>query len=410
MYQKNYQSEQLSFQRALNLLKAGKYEKATLQFKRLSKEFEYKEIYLNLGNCYKLQRMYDKAKECYIKANDPRVPFTDNTFIKGDYDKALNNLGLVHFAKADDVTAEQLYRKALAIDPFYVDAIWNLGNTLLRKFSSRNLDDPTPAWGMYEYRFKREEGGVYLKSRRQDLIAWKGEPVNSLVIMTEQGFGDYLMFGRFIQEIKNVNKIWIQCHDKLKPIFSGYRVCNDPDETDATHAIPICSLGGIFQPSTGNPEWLKDRYVRKTPDSNFDIGVVWSGSDTHVNNLNRNTTPGYFKRLSRFGNLHTLNPSEAGTKGFTHLESTTWLDTLNNLSKLDLVITVDTAIVHLCGSVGMECWNLLPKAETDFRWGNNSMGYENIWYPSVKIIRNPGDWDKVFTHVERLLEERVNNK
>ena len=70
-----------------------------------------------------------------------------------------------------------------------------------------------------------------------------------------------------------------------------------------------------------------------------------------------------------------------------------------------MVVSVDTSLVHMCGSLGRECWMLQPLKETDFRWGDSSMGEDNIWYPSVRIIRNPGSWTQTF----KIIMDKLKN-
>jgi len=153
-------------------------------------------------------------------------------------------------------------------------------------------------------------------------------------------------------------------------------------------------------------EVLNQKYIPKIKDGKLDIGVTWSGNPNHVNDKYRSVSPRYFRDL---GNLYTLNPTEAGTAGFTALKSGSWGETISELSKLDLVITVDTSIVHLCGSLGMPCWLLLALKNNDFRWGDSSCGFENKWYPSVKVFRNHGSWDDVFARVKNELKDLRNS-
>ena len=47
---------------------------------------------------------------------------------------------------------------------------------------------------------------------------------------------------------------------------------------------------------------------------------------------------------------------------------------------MDLVITVDTAVAHLAGGMGIETWPLLC-AMPDWRWLNG--GENTLWYPNV---------------------------
>jgi hypothetical protein len=67
-------------------------------------------------------------------------------------------------------------------------------------------------------------------------------------------------------------------------------------------------------------------------------------------------------------------------------------------ANLDLIITVDTAIAHLGGFLGVETWLLLPFVP-DFRWG--MQGERTKWYESMKLYRQPKlfDWDSVFARV-----------
>ena len=118
-----------------------------------------------------------------------------------------------------------------------------------------------------------------------------------------------------------------------------------------------------------------------------------------ANDHNRSTTSRTFKCLGDYGDLFTLNPTENGTAGFTALDSDGWDKTIKALESVDLVISVDTSIVHLCGALGKPCWVLMPLYEQDWRWGDDSMGRKNIWYDSVKVFRNNGSWENVMKEV-----------
>lgn len=396
------------FNKALKYLTNKRPEKAVPLFKKLLKDTPYKEIYLNLGSCYKMLDQDDAAIEMYLKAADPRVPFTNNTFVE-EYPEALNNLGLMASTFQEDDVAIQYYRRAIAADASYSDAYWNLGNTMLRKYSSRKYDNLKFCWDLYEYRFKRTLSPVKLKSKKK-LISWDGTFVDSLCILVEQGFGDQLMWGRYLSlAASRCNKLYVQCAERMEPIFSKYATCRDPIETDATHGIGICSLGRIFSDDIPRGDWLRDLYKPKETNGSLDIGVTWSGNPDHANDRHRSTTPAVFKPLASFGMLYTLNPAEAGTPGFIDLDSSSWTATIKALESLDLVICVDTSIAHLCGALGKPCWLLNQKKDPDFRWGDDSMGYDNIWYDSVRVFRNPGSFEAVIKDVGVELEKLRNS-
>jgi ADP-heptose:LPS heptosyltransferase len=78
------------------------------------------------------------------------------------------------------------------------------------------------------------------------------------------------------------------------------------------------------------------------------------------------------------------------------------LDTAALIEQLDLVIAVDTAIVHLAGALGRPTW-VLNRFESEWRW---MLGREDCaWYPTVRIFsqREPGAWDDVIRRVADAL-------
>ncbi len=73
-------------------------------------------------------------------------------------------------------------------------------------------------------------------------------------------------------------------------------------------------------------------------------------------------------------------------------------DTAAIVDKLDLVISVDTAVVHVAGALAKPVWVLVPFAP-DWRWMRDRD--DSPWYPTLRLFRQPalGDWDSVFARV-----------
>ena len=69
---------------------------------------------------------------------------------------------------------------------------------------------------------------------------------------------------------------------------------------------------------------------------------------------------------------------------------------------MDLVISVDTAVAHLAGALGIPTWTLLPYA-ADWRWRMHRT--DSPWYPSMRLFRQqrPGNWDQVLEEVGHCL-------
>jgi len=79
-------------------------------------------------------------------------------------------------------------------------------------------------------------------------------------------------------------------------------------------------------------------------------------------------------------------------------EVTDFYDTAALVQALDLVVSVDTAVLHLAGALGKPVWVLLPFAP-DWRWMTNRE--DSPWYPTARLFRQqkPGDWNEVLGRV-----------
>ena len=79
------------------------------------------------------------------------------------------------------------------------------------------------------------------------------------------------------------------------------------------------------------------------------------------------------------------------------------------MANLDLVISVDTSIVHLAGAMGKRVWTLLPFCP-DWRWMRDRA--DSPWYPTMRLFRQKsrGDWDTVIREAAEALGKAVAGK
>ena len=79
------------------------------------------------------------------------------------------------------------------------------------------------------------------------------------------------------------------------------------------------------------------------------------------------------------------------------------------VQQMDLVIAVDTAIVHVAGALNIPVW-ILVATHADWRWGLE--GSDSAWYPSAKLFRQTtlDDWEEVLGQVHGALTELIENK
>lgn len=391
------------FNKALNLLDRKEFDKALLLLNKVRRIKEFKELLLNIGVAYKGKNNIPKAIEFFKKSTDPLLPLSNAMF----FDRTLlamaySNIGLAHFALEEDDKALEWYEKALQIDNDYNDARWNKSLVYLRKYCSNQYDDPGKAWRLYTYRFKRSSP-TKLHNDRYDVDIWnyklKGD---GIAVMMEQGIGDTFMFGRYIPLLEEYfgNNIWIQTTPDVATALD-YKTCQSVKELPISHLIPIGSLPIMSPNEIPAGDWLKHKYKPKTYNGVPEILCIWSGNPEHANAHNRDAPAILFDRFKKYGNLH----SAVSRKGYTKMPIVDWKTTIEYLENIDIVITVDSSMSHLCGALGKPCIVLMPLLDGDFRWGNKSMGLENKWYNTVKVIRNPMNWATTMNTAENYLSE-----
>jgi hypothetical protein len=157
--------------------------------------------------------------------------------------------------------------------------------------------------------------------------------------------------------------------------------------------------------------WLDERPGRK-------IGVCWRGNPSHREDHKRSVpltilaplaqTPGVSlvslqvgggqEELARDG--ERLRVFDSGLAPDDQGEA--FLDLAALICGLDQVISVDTAIVHLAGALGVPTWIALPYVP-DWRWLLERE--DTPWYPATRLFRQPrrGDWESVFARMADAL-------
>lgn len=394
----------LAYNRATAFLEKKSYDKAIAFFKKSLAAFPSKEAYLNIASAYRGINKDNKCYESLLAANDPNIPYLNGVFTSGDYTLALSNLGLYYYSVGDDLQAIAHYRRALALDPLYYSCAWNLSCALLRQACSGHPELFMEGWTLYQERF-RKHPCVKIKLPNPSVKLWDGSQVDSILVYAEQGYGDNLMFARYLPMLRNFCKtIFVQCNSSMAPLFSDYTTVFDGRDCDATHAVAIASLAHVFDMMPG--DWLAGRYLEVAPSQEFNVGVVWAGNADHLNDHNRSVGMYRFHALAKYAKLWCLTPGFKGSKYINAVAIDNWEDTCRAIQSMDLVICVDTSVAHLAGCLGKECWLLQPLKDTDFRWGNTTSS-SNPWYSSIKVYRNPNSWDIVFAEVLSDLKDRV---
>jgi len=150
--------------------------------------------------------------------------------------------------------------------------------------------------------------------------------------------------------------------------------------------------------------------TRQQANRPYKVGIVWAGKPAHTEDNNRSCPLHNFVPLSKIPGVHLYGLQKgkaagqvkdlAGRISVTNLadELNDFTDTAGVIENLDLVISVDTAVLHLAGAMGKQAWAVLPFTP-DFRWMLDRQ--DSPWYPTVRLFRQRrcGNWDDVFQRV-----------
>jgi hypothetical protein len=235
---------------------------------------------------------------------------------------------------------------------------------------------------------------------------WRGEAVGSLIVLDEQGFGDAIQFARFVPPlVQRGIEVTLVCRRELAALFEslGARVwtAGPPPEADAhvlLGSLPLW-LGARLdtlptQPYLRAPEDRRREWAARLPPA-ARIGVAPRGRSTHPKDASRSLPPVAAEVLTTLPGSVILGPEGA-------LRPRDFADTAAVIERLDLVVTVDTAVAHVAGALGKACWVLL-EYDPDWRWLHDRV--DSPWYPSLRLYRQPepGDWRSVLRQVRQDL-------
>ena len=379
----------------------------------------FAEAYNNLGNSYLNAGRFEESTECFQKALELRPNYAD----------AHNNIGIAYAEMGRFDDAVRSYTECIKLRPNHVDAHMNRALTWLRK------GDYAQGWAAYEWRWRKRS----LTNRPLIQPQWNGFPLGNrtILLITEQGFGDVIQFIRYAALLKEQGATVIfEAPERLVPLLAG---CPGVDQVVA-QGQPIPNYD-VFCPLLTVPGYLDtsiDRipgnvpYIR--PDASllekwgrelsaypgFKVGINWQGNPKYAGERHRSMPLRQFEGLSKIPGVtlfslqkndgveqlkalgDTFPVIDLGTK----LDESTgpFMETAAVLKSLDLFITSDTAVAHLAGALGVPVW--MPLSTTpDWRWLTGRE--DSPWYPTMRIFRQDThmEWGPVFERIATELRK-----
>jgi tetratricopeptide (TPR) repeat protein len=403
----------------------------------------------NLGAALGEQRRFEEAAEAFRKATD----------LRPEYAEAHSNLAHALRAMGQAEEAAAACRRAIALAPRLAVAHLNLGLALqdlgrmdeaLASFRRAGALDPdysmataceamlhllrgnlAAGWEKYEARWNIGD----LPPRNFSQAQWRGEPLEGKTILlhAEQGFGDTIQFLRYLPLVTaRGGKIILEIQKALVPLVTPAAnvtivARGEPLPPFDLHC-PLLSLPLAFATTLQNiPASMPylaaaaDRVAhwgaRIAGRPGVKVGIAWAGSPIHRNDRHRSIPIDKFKPLfelagaqffslqvgARAADLTAIEPVPVSDLSG---ELTDFGETAAAIANLDLVISADTAIVHLAGALNKPVWTMLPFAP-DWRW--LLARSDSPWYPSMRLFRQAraGDWDDAVAAVRQALAARI---
>ena len=285
----------------------------------------------------------------------------------------------------------------------------------------------------FEIRFKYK-----LKSYLQfPYPKWAGEPDKTVYLVADQGLGDTLSFARFVPAAcARAKYVHALIQPELLRLFQNAFVgkCANlnlipqpapfpPADTWTTFVSLPSALGLSAEEIRSAPDIdIPNFFVPKNwrvPDRKLHVGIAWAGSPLNDIDRFRNIPLQHFAELYRVPGVQ-LYSLQVGDKARELSESgyspiiydltpniRDVADTMALLQHLDLVITCESALGHICAAAGRECWLPYSRQGTDYRLG--CMGEDRLWTPRHRIFKQGMDckWEPVFAEIVEALRERI---
>ncbi|MBF0096866.1 MAG: tetratricopeptide repeat protein [Magnetococcales bacterium] len=417
----------------------------------------YSDVHANLGYLYQEQGRFSEAEQAYrtaLQQQPQRAALHGNLAsllleqqrpaeaeehlrISLQQDahspESWYTLGNLCAEQQRDNEAEEAYRQALQRQPDHPDAAWNFSLFLLQTGRF------TEGWPLYEARYHPLKKERIVTLPVLPFPQWQGEDLTgcTVLVLGEQGHGDEIQFCRFLPLLKERQPAWITlaCKTPLIPLLQSVAGVDLVVALDTLPQLPphdywifLLSLPGRLGitaqtipthiPYLAPPQRHLQQWQHRLSGPRPKIGLQWQGSPAHRNDRNRsvphlqhlaplwqNTA---FAWISLQGGSAAQQLQEISTRAALLAlgeEIRDFADSAAIVQQLDLVISVDTALVHLCGALGIPCWVLLPANGTDWRWQLHP--HTSPWYSStLRLFRQPhsGDWTTPIEQVKQALQ------
>jgi hypothetical protein len=278
---------------------------------------------------------------------------------------------------------------------------------------------------LYKYRWRKKDFEKYRYLQFNELDSIDNFKNKKILIWYEQGMGDTIQFSRYIPKlIKLGAAITFEVQKDLVPFFKTQFECEITEKIATNqyfdYQSPLLNLPNLFKTSLNSifsnqaylkvnekvTDWKKKLNLEK---NKLNIGISISGNPNHKENHIRSIPLENFKSLFQKNNIYIIQKElnfidmdflkKYPEINFMGEKIINFSDTAAIVENMDLIISIDTSLIHLAGAIGKKSFLLLPWV-CEWRWLIDRE--DSPWYESIKIIRQKsiGDWSYVINKIE----------
>jgi tetratricopeptide (TPR) repeat protein len=351
---------------------------------------------------------------------------------------ALNNKSAALLATGQTIKAKACALTALDIEPRFDAVRINLA------FAQLKLGEFKEGWRNYDYRWSGSSEAVSGKLQRYttNLPNWRGEgntQNQNIVVLTEQGYGDVFQFSRYLPLLKErfAQVGFASSKETYRVLLDSFgdqiSIIGNPQDLQQgwhwqcdlmslplamgteLHTIP-CQTPYLAVSPQKKAFWQERLAKAKTQKKR--IGIAWTGRSSHQFDRLRSMT---FKELAPLFEVDGItwvslqkeardipNPNQMPKGKWIDwtAELVDFSDTAALISNLDLVVSIDSAMVHLAGGLNAPV-ALLNRYSGEWRWLEHTD--ETPWYPNTHIFTQPklSDWQTPVAGLKAALQKMV---
>lgn len=380
---------------------------------------DFPDAAFRLGNVLVALERYERAIEAYRLA----------LALEPGSASILNNLGSALLAGGQVEGAIAWLRRAVRLTPSSTESHKNLGTALFLKGEFRQ------GGPHYDWRERQENWGW--KRQFPGIPRWDGSSLagKTILVHHEQGLGDTILFIRYLTLLKQAGaRTLFECQPTLRDILAwvpdiDHLICHGDPLPPADFHVPLISLPGLCGTTPGTvpggaapyltpPPHQVAKWRQRVGSDGFRIGLNWQASAAP-----RSIPLSAFAPIAAIDGVRLLSLQQdvgldqldrlAGPMGITTFPDAerdrafgSFVDSAAIIANLDLVISCDSAMIHLAGAMGHPSFLALPRMG-DWRW--MLAPHRTVWYDSVRLFRAtaPQDWASAIAPMVALIMARI---